>query len=262
MTVIKSETTKKINDSGVEIVVVEEHSIENYKDFEILFIERGLYKSYLLDFEYNVINSLEPVSEAADGEGNYHVYDTFVESVTIIGDRTLVKGYVVFTGSVTRTTVLDGNKNSYCFKTNIAAIQHFSQEDLSEVFNKIWELHRTRNLRMENLSDSYKSYKSANKRLSKSLVMFLLVMFISCIAIFMKGIDSLDMVETIMFGVIFVLGLLPVTINAKDGFKVKRELEENHKLTMECMDKKVFQEMWVKCYFETYGKNGYPKNIK
>lgn len=40
MTVIKSETTKEINDNGVEVVVeVEERSIENYRDFEILFFE-------------------------------------------------------------------------------------------------------------------------------------------------------------------------------------------------------------------------------
>lgn len=245
MTVISSSTTKKIKENGVEVVVeVEEHSVENFRDFEILFFETGLHKNYLLNFEYKVLDSLEPISESEDGEGNFHTYDTIVEDVNIIGEKTLVNGYEVFEGSVTRVTLLDGGINGYFYKTNIAAIQHFSQEDLGKVFDKIWELVRTRNLRMENVGYSYMSYRNANKRLSKSLMMFFLIAVITAVAAFTRGVGTLDTVDTVMLCLIFMLSALPVTINTKDGVKIKRELEENHRLALECMDKRVFQEMW------------------
>lgn len=245
MTVIKSETTKEINDNGVEVVVeVEERSIENYRNFEILFFESGLHKNYFLDFEYKVINSLEPISESADGEGVFHVYDTIVENINITGERTLVNGYEVFEGIVTRVTVLNGGLNGYFYKTNIAAIQHLSQEDLGEVFNKVWGVERNRRFHVEDLSDSYKSYKKADKRLVKSLAMFLLLAVIAIVATLTHGVTTLDTVEILMFCLIFVLGGLPVTINVIEGIKAKKKLKDSHRLVMERMDKRVLQEMW------------------
>lgn len=247
MTIIKSESTKKVNDNGVEVVVeVEEHSVENFRDFEILFFESGLHKNYFLDFEYKVINSLEPISESADGEGVFHVYDTIVESINITGERTLVNGYEVFEGIVTRVTVLNGGRNSYFYKTNIAAIKHFSQKDLGKVFSSVWGVERNRSFHVEDLSDSYKSYKSTDKRLVKSLTMFLLLTVIAVVATLTHGVTTLDTVEILMFCLIFVLGGLPVTINVIEGIKAKKKLKESHKSVMECMDKRVLQEMWKK----------------
>lgn len=245
MTVISSSTTKKIKENGVEVVVeVEEHSVENFRDFEILFFESGLHKNYLLNFEYKVLDSLEPISESEDGEGNFHTYDTIVEDISITGEKTLVNGYEVFEGSVTRITLLDGGRNSYFYKTNIAAIKYFSQKDLGEVFSSVWGVERNRRFHVEELSDNYKSFKGAERRLNKSLTMYLLLSLIAVVAALMHGVTTLDTVEIVMFCLIFILGALPVTINTVDFFKTKKKVEESRKSVMERMDKRVFQEMW------------------